>query len=128
MIFKSTHAGAGKKHATSCIAIVVLLILVVFLLQYILGHTYWMHGNWATAKRHALLVSRSPLTILSFHDSVSLSLCILILCCNISSSSLQTDIECMSRTNHMDQFRDINIYIGKNRLLTKNNVVVFGAI
>ena len=97
----------------------------MFLLQYILGHTYWMHGFWATAKRHALLVSRS-LTILSFH-SVSLSLCILIHWCNILSS-LQTDIESMSRTNHMDQFRDINIYIGKNRLLTKNNVVVFGAI
>ena len=120
MSFNSNKDGCGKKHATSCSAILLLLILV-FLLQYILGHTYWMHGITATAKRHALLFSRS----------LSLSFLFIVFFCHftyyyvgvIIFLSFLYQTLCVSLINHMDQFRHIHMY-RKNRLLTKNNVMV----
>ena len=79
MSFNSNKDGCGKKHATSCSAVLLLLLMLVFLLQYILGHAYFenVHGITATAKRHALLFSRPIcIFILSFH-SVLLSLYLL---------------------------------------------------
>ena len=78
MSFNSNKDGCGKKHATSCSAVLLLLLMLVFLLQYILGHTYWMHGITANSKKARAVIFSPYLYLYPFFHSVLLSLYILL--------------------------------------------------